>query len=289
MKKIDGERIGTAALMLEGGGMRGIYTTGILDLFMDEGLFFNYIIGVSAGSSHALSYIAGQRGRARRVNVDYCKRPDYMGLWCLLTEGSLFGMNLLFKKIPYELDLFDFDSFEKKVGTYTAVVTNMITGKSEYHTPKDRVSLLPVAQASCSLPLVSRPVMIDGVPYLDGGISDSLPIERVRKDGYSKLVVVLTQPFGYRKPDKPLSPLFKAVYRKHPGLIAAMENRNRQYNEAVAEIERMEKDGTAFVLRPQPQKGLSRLERNPRVLDGLYRSGYEDAKKRLEALREFCR
>lgn len=277
-----------AALLLEGGGMRGIYTTGILDRFMDESLYFDYIMGVSAGATHALSYISRQKGRARRVNVDYCRRIDYMGLWCLLTEGSLFGMNLLFKKIPYKLDLFDFDSYECHVGRYHAVLTNVETGASEYHCPKDRSCLLSVAQATCSLPLVSRPVMIDGVPYLDGGISDSLPIEKMLSDGMTRIVCVLTQPAGYRKPISGVSSFFRLVYRRYPALIQAMERRSEQYNDSLAKIERLEREGSILVLRPSPQKGLRRLERNPVVLNGLYRSGYCDADERMDDILRFC-
>ena len=282
-KKITG-----AALVLEGGGMRGIYTTGVLDFFLDRQWYFDYIIGVSAGASHALSYITRQKDRARRVNVNYCRRSDYMGLRCLFTEGSLFGMDLLFHKIPYRYDLFDFEAFEKNVGRYYAVATDMETGKAAYLAPRKAADILPAAQASCSLPLVSPPVRIAGTPYLDGGIADSIPVERALADGNRKLVVVLTQPAGYRKGTASHRALFRAVYRKYPAFASAMETRGERYNRTLDLVDRLEADGTALVIRPSPQPGLDRLERNPKLLNGLHASGYADGARLEAALRDFC-
>jgi hypothetical protein len=163
------ETLNGAALVLEGGGMRGLYTAGVLDRLMDSGLRFGYVIGVSAGASHAFSYLSWQRGRSRRINVDYCERPDYMGLRCLLREGSFFGMDLLFRRIPYELDPFDFGRTRGiRLGS-RCVVTNLRTGAAEYRGPRDPADALRVLRASCSLPFASRPVTIDGDPFLDGG------------------------------------------------------------------------------------------------------------------------
>ncbi|ULQ58742.1 patatin family protein [Brucepastera parasyntrophica] len=275
------------ALVLEGGGMRGIYTTGVLDFFLDNNLYFDYVIGVSAGASHALSYITRQKGRAKRVNVDYCRRPDYLGLGCLRREKSLFGMDLLFRKIPYELDPYDFEAFEKFAGIYYAVATNMKTGQPGYLTPRTAQDVLPAAQASCSLPFVSVPVVIDGDPYLDGGISDSIPVRHALADGNRKAVLVLTQPAGYRKKEKGKSLIVRKMYREYPEFIHTMENRNRAYNEVLDHIDRLEAEGTVFVVRPKPQPGLKRLERDPEKLNGLYRSGYEDMAALFPALKEF--
>jgi predicted patatin/cPLA2 family phospholipase len=276
-----------AALVLEGGGMRGIYTTGVLDAFLDRSLYFDAIIGVSAGASHALSYISRQRGRARRVNVDYCRRSDYMGPLCLLREGSLFGMDLLFNKIPYQYDLYDFESFEQNVREYYVGVTNVLTGKAEYLKPRKAREILPAAMASCSLPFVSPPIVIDGVPYLDGGIADSIPVRKILSEGYKKIVVVLTQPAGYRKGETKHRGAMRFAYRKYPEFVAALERRNAMYNETLDYIDALEKDGTAFVIRPSPQAGLSRLERNADLLNGLHRSGYADADAAIGALGVF--
>jgi len=275
------------ALVLEGGGMRGLYTTGVLDSFLENRLYFEYVIGVSAGATHALSYISRQQGRARRVNVDYVGRSDYMGLRCLLREGSLFGMDLLFHKIPYELDPYDFETFAVNCSQYYAVVTNMLTGRAEYLAPRTPEEVLPAGQASCSLPLVSKPVLIGGIPYLDGGIADSLPVRKALADGNRKLVVVLTQPLGYRKAPSKKSALVRFAYRKYPEFVRTLENRQAVYNETLDYLEQLEKAGTAFVIRPQPQAGLNRLERDPVRLNALHKSGFEDGCALQSRLREF--
>jgi len=286
--------VGKAALVLEGGGMRGVYTTGVLDWLLDAGLLFDYVIGTSAGASHALSYISRQRGRARRVNVDYCRRNDYFGPLCLLREGSLFGMDLLFNKIPYRYDPYDFESFEQNVREYYAVVTDIETADAVYLAPRTASALLPAIRASCSLPLVSRPVTIGGHSYLDGGIADSIPVRKPLSDGCVRLVVVLTQPKGYRKATakkrgiaKALENwLYRSVYRNYPAFAASLEKRNRAYNETLDLVDRLEEEGTALVIRPKLQPGLSRFERHPDILDGLYRSGYADAAALEAGLRE---
>jgi len=277
----------SCALVLEGGGMRGLYTTGVLDSFLEKKLYFEYVIGVSAGATHALSYLSRQQGRARRVNVDYVQRSDYMGLRCIIREGSLFGMDLLFHKIPYEYDLYDFETFSRNCSRYYAVVTNMLTGKAEYLAPRTPEEVLPAGQASCSLPLVSQPVTINGIPYLDGGIADSLPIRKALDDGNRKLVVVLTQPRGYRKPPSKKSAIVRLVYRKYPEFVRTLENRQQLYNETLDYLDLLEKEGTAFVIRPQPQEGLKRLERNPVRLNALHKSGYEDGCALQSRLGEF--
>jgi predicted patatin/cPLA2 family phospholipase len=290
--------IRNAALILEGGGMRGIYTTGVLDCLLDKGLFFEYIIGVSAGASHALSYLSRQKDRARRVNVEYCRRSDYMGLGCLLKEGSLFGMDLLFRRLPYELEPFDFAVFEQNASRYYAVATNMLTGKADYLAPRSAEDVLAAAQASCSLPYVSKPVYISGGPYLDGGIADSVPILRAEEEGFEKQVIILTQPKGYRKTEKNPSnarqsrkgkPSFinSLLYRRYPELVTALGSRAERYNETMDYIDRLESEGRIFVLRPEPQPGLSRLERDPEKLNGLHRSGYRDMEEHLGRLQAY--
>jgi predicted patatin/cPLA2 family phospholipase len=293
-QKVDVSPMGKTGLVLEGGGMRGVYTTGVLDRFLDADIRFPYIIGVSAGASHAVSYITRQRGRARRVNVEYCARADYLGPWCLLREGSLFGMRLLFREIPFRLDLFDFERFEDYDGEYYAVATDLATGGPEYLAPRRAGELMDALQASCSLPFVSKPVRIGDGLYLDGGVADSIPVRRALDDGCDRLVVVLTQPKGFRKKirERPVGKrdlkdaLSRVWYRKYPGFVEALETRNRRYNETLDYIDRLEATGTAIVVRPSPQPGLSRLERDPEVLDGLYRSGLSDAEPILQAVRE---
>jgi predicted patatin/cPLA2 family phospholipase len=276
------------ALVLEGGGMRGIYTTGVLDAFLDEGLFFDYVIGTSAGASHALSYLSRQKGRARRVNVEYCRRHDYMGFACLLRERSLFGMNLLFKKIPFLYDPYDFETFERNAGNYYAVATNLHTGKADYLAPRKSCDVLLAAQASCSLPFVSPPVYIGDVPYLDGGIGDSIPVAKALTDGCRKAIVVLTQPVGYRKGETKGRTMIRAVYGKYPEFAYSLECRNESYNRELDLVDELEAAGKILVIRPRPQPGLRRLERDQALLNGLHRSGYEDARALVSRIRDFA-
>lgn len=276
-----------AALVLEGGGMRGLYTTGVLDAFLDSGVHFHTVVGVSAGASHALSYLSRQKGRARRVNIDYCRRSDYMGLRCLLKEGSLFGMDLLFRKIPYEYDLFDFNTFFSHEHRYLATVTSLETGKAEYLEPSTPDEVLSAAMASCSLPFISKPVLIGGKPYLDGGIGDSIPVRKMAELGFPKTVVVLTQPAGYRKKAATHAWLSRAAYSRYPAFVRTLESRNERYNEVLDHVDALDSSGSAIVIRPQPQEGLDRLERDPRKLDSLHRSGYADAMARIRDIQEF--
>lgn len=284
---------GKTALVLEGGGMRGIYTTGVLDRFLDEGLFFDYIIGVSAGASHAVSYIARQKGRARRINVEYCRRADYLGPWCLIREGSLFGMDLLFQKIPFLLDPFDFERFTENVREYYAVVTDLDSAAPAYLAPRAS-ELLSALKASCALPFVSPPVPIAGRRYLDGGVADSIPVRKALSDGCDRLVVVLTQPKGFRKPVRAEGSLpaklakaaARAAYARNPQFAAALLTRAERYNETLDFIDRLEASGQAIAVRPEPQPGLLRLERDPTILNGLYRSGYADAAVLAPRIRE---
>lgn len=276
-----------AAMVLEGGGMRGLYTTGVLDAFLDDKLYFDYIIGSSAGATHALSYISRQKDRARRVNVDYVRRSDYMGLGCLLRERSLFGMDLLFNKIPYQYERYDFEAFERNVGRYFITVTNMLSGEAQYLAPRKAAEVLPAAMASCSLPFVSVPVVIDGTPFLDGGISDSVPVKKALADGNKKAVVILTQPKGYRKKISRSQLINTLAYRKHPNLARALENRTVVYNDTMDLIDVLEQEGRVFAIRPKMQRGLTRLQRNPALLNALHSSGYEDGQALRSALRLF--
>lgn len=285
---------GKTALVLEGGGMRGVYTTGVLDALLDQKIFFDYVIGVSAGASHAVSYISRQRGRARRVNVDYCRRPDYLGALCLLREGSLFGMNLLFRKIPLLLDPFDFERYEDNVREYYAAATDIESGKADYLAPRKAGDLMGALMASCSLPYVSPPITVAGKRYLDGGIADSIPVRKALADGCDRLVVVLTQPRGFRKDvsgesrlkGKLARAITRAMYGKYPAFTEALLTRNHRYNETLDFIDALEASGRAITVRPEVQPGLDRLERDPLILDGLYRSGYADASGLLAPLRE---
>ncbi len=265
-----------AALVLEGGGMRGVYTTGVLDAFMDAGLEFPLVAGVSAGASHGLSFLSRQRDRARRVVVDYIQRPEYMGLRPLFTEGSYFGWDFIFRTLPLELEPFDFTAFWQNPTRWVAVATDIESGEPAYLSAASNEELMAVAKASCSLPFISPPVEINGHQYLDGGLSDSLPVDWALAQGAKKLIVIRTQPAGYRKGPTKHPGLARLWYRKHPALVEALLTRNERYNACLDHLDALERDGIAYVIQPKPQPGLARMERDPAKLQGLWESGYAD-------------
>lgn len=274
-------------LVLEGGGMRGVYTAGVLDFFIDKDIYFENTYGVSAGICHACSYLAKQRDRAYRVNVDYLDDKRYASFYSLVTTGDYFGVKMVYEDIPNKLYPFDKKTFEEYKGNLYSVVTNMKTGEAEYIKLKDMDKDIIYVRASSSLPLLSRIVKVDGKEYLDGGIADSIPIEKAIKDGNEKNVVVLTQPNGYRKEKNKLLPIMKIKYKKYPNFINSMANRHINYNNSLNKIKEEEEKGNVFVIRPSESLDITRLEKNKDKLEALYNLGYNDAKKAYEKLLNF--
>lgn len=274
-------------MVLEGGGMRGVYTAGVLDFFMDQDFYPNGVVGVSAGACHATSYISKQRGRNFRVNTAYLKGKDYLSLHSLFKTGSLFGMDFIFHRIPEELDPFDYQTFDAAGIDFIAVSTDVESGKPYYHIIKDAQADIDYIQASSSLPLLSPMVERQGRKLLDGGIADSIPIAYMQKRGYDKNIVVLTQCKGYRKGRNNLMPIIRRQYRDYPKLVAAMENRHLRYNETLDQLKQMEKENKVFIIQPSRPVTISRLEKNMDKLKALYQAGYDDAKDRYSAMMEF--
>ncbi len=276
-------------LVLEGGGMRGVYTAGVLDFFMDHNIYPDGVIGVSAGAGHACSYVSKQRGRAYRINTAYLKNKEYMGLCSLLKTGDYFGSDFIYRKIPDELDVYDYDTFHKANIPLYAVCTNVETGKAEYIHCINMKQDVQYVRASASLPLLSKIVHLNGKKYLDGGVSDSIPIHQFQKMGYTKNIVVLTQCKSYRKGKNNLLPLIRKVYRKYPQFIKAIEQRHIHYNRTLDELSCMKKKGNTFIIQPKYPVEISRLEKNPDNLHKLYMQGYEDAKACYEDLLKFIK
>lgn len=274
-------------LVLEGGGMRGVYTAGVLDFFIDKDIFFENIYGVSAGICHACSYLSKQRNRAYRVMVDYLDDKRYASFYSLVTTGDYFGVKMIYDEIPNELYPYDKETFEKYKGNLYSVVTNMNTGKAEYIKLKDMDKDLIYVRASSSLPLLSRIVKVGDKEYLDGGIADSIPIKRAMEGGNKKNVVVLTQPKEYRKSKNKLLPVMKIKYKKYPNFVDAMANRHINYNNTLDMIEKEEKNGNVFVIRPSESLNITRLEKNKDKLESLYNLGFNDAKKSYDDLMKF--
>lgn len=274
-------------LVLEGGGMRGIYTAGVLDFFIDHDLYTDGVIGVSAGACHACSYASKQRGRAFRTNTAYLKDKRYMSMHSLITTGDLFGAEFVYNDIPNKLDPYDYETFNNSGIRLYAVCSNLETGKAEYIPCINMLHDVIYIRASASLPLLAKTVEVDGKKLLDGGVTDSIPIHHFQELGYKKNIVVLTQCGEYRKGKNNLLPIIRRTYRKYPKFIKAMENRHIEYNRTLDELSLMEKEGSVFIIRPSSPVEISRLEKNVNRLQELYDQGYQDAQNQYEALKQF--
>lgn len=268
-----------SGLVLEGGGMRGVFTCGVLDNLMDRGVRFPYTIGVSAGACNGLSYMSGQRGRAKYSNIDLLQKYHYIGLKQWLTKGNIMDFDLLFHTFPEQIIPYDYGRFAACEEHFEMVTTDCRTGEACYFEEKrDPVRIIDIVKASSSLPFVSPISYVDGRPMMDGGVADSIPLGRARELGYDNNVVVLTRNKGYRKPSKPVFvPPF--AYRKYPELRRAIRARNGVYNEQVELIEALEAAGELVVIRPERPIKVGRMERDTGKLLALYDEGYSCAAK----------
>ena len=269
----------SSGLILEGGGMRGVFTCGVLDNFMDRGIRFPYTIGVSAGACNGLSYMSSQRGRGKFSNIDMLEKYHYIGFKQLLTKGNIMDFELLFHTFPEKIVPYDYERYAQIEERYEMVTTSCLTGQACYYEEKnDPKRIIDIVKASSSLPFVCPVAYVDGEPMLDGGIADSIPLRRAQELGYDNNVVILTRNKGYRTPDKPTSipPFF---YRKYPALKEAIRRRNALYNEQISLVEELEDRGKLVVLRPQKPIEVDRMERDTRKLLDLYEEGYNVAAK----------
>ena len=260
------ERVG---LVLEGGGMRGLYTVGVTDCLLAHGILLRDVYGVSAGACQGCNYLAGQIGRGERVWTNYLGDRNYCSVYSLIHTGDLFGAKMCYDTIPNVLEPYDYDAYRRNVGRFTVVVTNCLTGQAEYFCPEDLRAGMEIVRASASLPLVSNMVMIDGVPCLDGGVADAIPLAKSMADGHGKNVVVLTRQPGYRKEPDGAMRLYELKYRRYPALIEALRTRHERYNAALDLIEAEEKAGRAFVFRPEVKPEVGRVEKDAGKLRAL--------------------
>ena len=279
-----------ATLVLEGGATRGIFTSGALDYLMERDLYFSDVIGVSAGSCNAVDYVSRQPGRTRDCMIPTDKeRKYYYGIRDFVKEKSLMNMDLIFDKYPKELLPFDFETYFNSEINCQIVTTNCLTGKAEYMTEdSDNDRLMKLCRASSSMPLLTPIVNIDNVPYLDGGLADSVPIRRAQQMENEKIVVILTKNQGYRK--SVLSPtmqrVYKRAYKSYPNLIRTIFRRSFEYNKTMNYLDQLEKRGEIFILRPQV-KPVSRLERNKETLHAFYEHGYKYTERKFDDLMEY--
>lgn len=261
-------------LVLEGGGLRGVFTCGVLDCFMDHGIRFPFTVGVSAGACNGLSYMSGQRGRAKSSNIDLMEKHQYVGFKYLLTQGCIMDFKLLFEDFPEKIIPYNYDAYFSNPDRFVIVTTNCLTGKAEYFEEKTSAErVMSIVRASSSLPYVTKITYVDGIPMLDGGIADSIPVEYALAQGYKKLVVVLTRNYGYRKKERSM-PLAKTFYKKYPELQRALSLRNSVYNKTMDLIERLEQEGRITVIRPLKPIEVGRMEKDTTKLSALYEEGY---------------
>lgn len=271
------------ALVLEGGGMRGVFTCGVLDYLMDHHIQFPYAVGVSAGACNGLSYMSHQRGRGKYSNIDLLAKYKYIGIRPLLKRRGLIDQQLLFHRFPDRILPYNYKAYADNPNRFEMVTTDCCTGKACYWEEKhDEKRIIDIVKASSSLPYACPVIYVDGRPMLDGGIVDSIPLLRAQNQGYSKLVVVLTRNRGYRKSIKEVFvPAF--IYKEYPRLRVALRNRNKLYNEQLELVERLEDEGKIIVIRPENPIVVGRMETSVKKLTDLYNEGYRCAKKVLEA------
>lgn len=263
-------------LVLEGGGMRGLYTIGVLDVLMENDITFPYCIGVSAGACNAVSFISNQKGRAKRVMMDYISDKRYLSLSNFLKERSVFGMEFIFNTIPHELDLFDYDTFLKSDCEFKAGVTDVLTGKPAYFGKDHMVYDSTVLRASSSIPMFSPMVEIEGRKYLDGGTSDPIPVKKALEDGCDKVLVVLTRDRGYVKSPEKLKGLYHRMFKKYPAMIDLLDNRHNIYNQTKEFLFDLEKQNKAVVVAPSEPLKIDRFEKDPQKLEEVYQLGRKD-------------
>ncbi len=280
------------SLVLEGGGLRGVYTSAILDYFVEKDIEFEYVVGVSAGAIMAASYFSKQLERNLRINTKYLNDSRYMSFRNVLKEGAFFSKEFAYRKVPNELEKFDYDTFFSREFTYKVGAFDIELGKNQYFSMRDireNEKFLDIFMASGSLPFLSKPVLIDNRKYLDGGIGESIPIYQAEKDGYEKHIIILTRNKGYRKKEKEDSFFIKNFYRKYPKVAKGLIERGKNYNESLDYIEKLEKEGKAFVIRPIEDMDVGRLERDPEKIKKLYKQGRKEVEEIIDDLIMFLK
>lgn len=280
-----------AALVLEGGALRGMYTSGVLDTFLKNNMEFECVAGVSAGALNAMSYISKQPGRSAKINLEYCDDPRYIGRKAFIKNKGIIGYDYLFGDISENKVPFDFKSFENTNQRFVIVTTNCEKAETEYLERSNCKDLFKAAQASSSMPLASAMVEINNNHYLDGAVTTSIPVKWALEQGYEKIVVVLTRDKTYRKPmiSNKMKKLYKLAYHKYPKLIEKLNTMPERYNKLQEELIDLEKEGKIFIIRPEKEVTVSRLEKDKTKLENLYKEGIAEAEKNLKSLKNYLK
>lgn len=275
-------------LVLEGGGMRGLFTAGILDVLMENNVTFDGVVGVSAGATFGCNFISHQIGRTLRYNMSQRKNPKYMGIRSLIKTGDYVGGEYAYHVLPTKLDVFDFEAFEKNPTEFHVVTTNVRTGEAIYHRI-DKVDYTGMEwiRASASMPIISRPVAIGDYEMLDGGIADSIPLRYFESEGFKRNIVILTQPKGFKKKLTKLMPVFKATMRKYPAIIEGMSRRHLMYNRELEYISQQQMAGKCLVICPSDTLPIGRTSLNAKKMQHVYDMGRKAGEDNLEAIKKF--
>lgn len=275
-------------LVLEGGAMRGLFTAGVIDVLMENGITFDGAIGVSAGACFGVNVKSHQIGRALRYNLKYAKDPRYASIHSWLTTGDFFNAEFCYHTLPEKLDLMDMDTFHKNPMKFYLVATDIESGKPFYYEVEDiNYESLEMVRASASMPMFAREVSLNGHLFMDGGISDSIPLRKFNEMGYTKNIVVLTQPESYQKKPQSMMKLIRTRYRKYPNMIADLGNRHTSYNEAVAYVHEQVLQNQAIVIQPDDKLDIGRIEHDRTKIRGVYQEGRKAAMRKLAEIKKF--
>ena len=282
-------KVDKTGLVLEGGGMRGIFTAGVLDLFLENNLMVDNCVTVSAGACLGASYMSKQYKRGFNAIADHINKKEYASFYNLITTGDFFDVDYSYRRVVEEFNPFDNEEYIKNPTIFQTVITNVKTGKAEYPHIRDAVKELIYIRASASLPFLSRMVEINGEKYLDGGVSDPIPLKKAIENGNKKIILVLTRDKKYRKKQSKLSKISLILYKKYPKFVELMNTRYERYNETLEYIYELEKKGEVFIIQPESSLDLGRIEKNRKKLEIVYQMGYEKAKEEYKNLIEYLK
>ena len=273
-------------LVLEGGAMRGLFTAGVLDIFLDNNVEVTDVVGVSAGTLFGVNYVSKQRGRALRYNLKYINDKRYMNVKSWVRTGNLINKDFTYYKLPFQLDVFDNKTFKESPINFFATVTNIETGEAEFIKIEDAYKQMETLRATSALPFISEIIEVGDKKYLDGGIANSIPVDFFEKQDFDKVIVILTRPITYRK-EKTTGIQYKMFYKKYPKLVEKLENRYKEYNDTVDKIVELEKEGKLFVIRPSENITIKRLEKDIEKLQKVYDLGLKDGNNIIEDLKQY--
>ena len=282
-------KVDKTGLVLEGGGMRGIFTAGVLDLFLENNVIVDNCVAVSAGACLGASYMSKQYKRGFNAIADHINKKEYASFYNLITTGDFFDVDYSYRRVVEEFNPFDNEEYIKNPTIYQTVITNVKTGKAEYPHIRDAVKELIYIRASASLPFLSRMVEINGEKYLDGGVSDPIPLKKAIENGNKKIILILTRDKKYRKKQSKLSKISLILYKKYPKFVELMNTRYERYNETLEYIYELEKKGEVFIIQPESSLDLGRIEKNRKKLEIVYQMGYEKAKEEYKNLIEYLK